>query len=114
MRLDVALYKILAQPDWLNASAFVPWSDDDRRDAFMHLSTGDQVLETAARHFAGQKGLVALEIDEAIIAKALRYEPSRGGALFPHLYGELPRKAVLRVRRLVEAGGAFHFEDEKR
>ena len=114
MRLTVSVYKILPETDWAQGSDLVPWSDDDRRDGFMHLSTGEQALRTAARHFAGKSGLVALEIDESRIAGALCYEKSRGGALFPHLYGELPRAAVVRARRLVADGDGYRFADERR
>lgn len=104
------IYKILPFTDWRECGDHVPWSDDDRRDGFMHLSTAAQVLETADRHFSGREGLVALEIDEASLARDLRYEKSRGGALFPHLYGDLPKAAVLRVRALVvDDEGRFQF-----
>lgn len=104
------LYKILPAADWRRTSTFVPWSDDDRRDGFMHLSTAAQVFESAARHFAGKRDLVALEIDGAAIAGALRYEKSRGGALFPHHYGDLPRAAVRRARALIaDDDGGFQF-----
>ena len=64
------------------------------------FSTAEQVAETAARHFAGQSDLVLLAIDAAALGPALRYEPSRGGALFPHLYGKLPLTAVRWVKPL--------------
>lgn len=110
-----ALYKIVSDVDWRNAQAAgrVAWSAVDRRDGFVHLSSSAQVLETARRHFAGTPGLVALEIDRASIEGALRFEPSRGGELFPHLYGDLSVDAVIRVRRLEEAdGGGFRFADD--
>lgn len=104
------LYKILPAADWRAAREFVPWSDDDRRDGFMHLSTAAQVLETARRRFSGRRGLVALEIDDAALGDALRYEESRRGALFPHYYGELGKSAVIGVRALVESDdGGFAF-----
>jgi len=104
------LYKILPAADWRAAREFVPWSDDDRRDGFMHLSTAAQVLETARRHFSGQRGLVALEIDGTKLGSALRFEESRAGALFPHYYGELARSAVIGARALVENDdGGFAF-----
>ena len=107
----IVLYKILpAAAAGRGAGASVPWSDDDRRDGFMHLSTAAQVLETANRHFAGQPSLVALEIDAALVEGDLRYETSRGGALFPHLYGALKREAVVAVRALVKDDeGKFAF-----
>jgi uncharacterized protein (DUF952 family) len=112
MRCAVMVFKVLSATDWAKVAAVVPWSDDDRRDGFMHLSTGAQVLETATRHFAGAVRLVALEIDALALGSALRWEPSRSGALFPHLYGDLPRAAVVRARRLVKEGDAFAFADE--
>lgn len=113
--MNRALYKILSAADWRAAqgSGVVAWSAADLRDGFMHLSTYGQALETARRHFSGQDDLVALEIDARRIAGALRFEPSRGGDLFPHLYGELSLDAVLRVRPLAEdAAGGFRFADE--
>ena len=62
----------------------------DRQDGFIHLSGADQVVETARRHFAGATGLTLLTVDPDRLGDALRWEPSRGGALFPHLYGPLP------------------------
>src|SRR5205085_11690410 len=67
----------------------------DHADGFIHFSTAAQVAETAARHFAGKEDLLLLAVDAAVLGPALRYEPSRGGQLFPHLYGTLPLSAVL-------------------
>jgi uncharacterized protein (DUF952 family) len=69
----------------------------DRRDGFIHLSDRDQVVETAARHFAGQTGLTLLAVDPDRLGDDLRWETSRGGALFPHLYAPLPTHAVVAV-----------------
>ena len=66
----------------------------DLQDGFIHLSTGAQVAETAARHFAGQGDLVLIAVDADALGPALRYERSRGGDLFPHVYGPLPLSAV--------------------
>ena len=65
----------------------------DIRDGYIHLSTAEQLAETLKLHFAGQSGLVVFAVPVAAIAD-LRWEPSRGGALFPHLYGELPMSAI--------------------
>lgn len=62
---------------------------DDRRDGFIHFSTAGQVRESARRHRAGQAGLVLVAVETARLGERLRWEPSRGGALFPHLYGPL-------------------------
>jgi uncharacterized protein (DUF952 family) len=68
---------------------------DDRRDGFIHFSTGDQAAASARRHRAGQKGLVLVAVAAETLGGRLRWEPSRGGALFPHLYGPLdPAEAV--------------------
>jgi uncharacterized protein (DUF952 family) len=75
-------------------------SADDRRDGFIHFSAGEQVVESVAKHRAGQDGLVILGVDPDALGDALKWEPSRGGALFPHLYGPLPVSAVAFVRDL--------------
>jgi uncharacterized protein (DUF952 family) len=72
----------------------------DERDGFIHFSTDAQVAETAAKHFAGAADLVLVAVDARALGEALRWEPSRGGALFPHLYGALPLVAVRWVKPL--------------
>jgi uncharacterized protein (DUF952 family) len=72
-------------------------STQDAADGFIHFSTWAQLAESAAKHRAGQRGLVLLTVDPALLDNALRWEPARGGALFPHLYGALPLDAVLSV-----------------
>lgn len=70
-------------------------SSQDRNDGFIHFSTATQVRESAALHRAGQEGLVLLEVDAGVLGKHLKWEPSRGGQLFPHLYAPLPVVAVV-------------------
>ncbi len=78
----------------------------DARDGFIHFSTAAQLAETAARHFAGATDLMLVAVDGDCLGPALRWEPSRGGALFPHLYGALPVAAVRWARPLPdEIGG---------
>lgn len=72
----------------------------DRRDGFIHLSTAAQVRETAARHFSGQADLLLVAYDGAGLGPALKWEPSRGGALFPHLYGTLDPRAARWIKPL--------------
>ncbi|MEZ2407788.1 DUF952 domain-containing protein [Bosea sp. RCC_152_1] len=72
----------------------------DLADGYIHFSTGTQLAETAAKHFAGQDGLLLIAVEDSRLGTALRYEPSRGGALFPHLYGPLDPKAVRWVMPL--------------
>lgn len=71
-----------------------PGSPDDLRDGFIHLSTAAQAAGTLEKHFAGQTGLVGIRCDPARLGDALRWEPSRGGALFPHLYRPLTLEDV--------------------
>jgi ornithine lipid ester-linked acyl 2-hydroxylase len=94
-RPEVA-FKILTGEEWADfqASGRFEGSPADRVDGFIHLSAADQVDGTLARHFAGRNGLVLAEIDLAALGDSLRWEESRGGALFPHLYGALPLAAV--------------------
>lgn len=75
-------------------------SADDDRDGFIHFSTGEQVEASVAKHRAGQEGLVILGVAAEALGPALKWERSRGGQLFPHLYGPLPVEAVVFVRDL--------------
>ena len=97
------IYKILAAEAWAAARAagVFKGSPVDHADGFIHFSTGAQAQETARRHFAGQAGLVLLTVDTERLGEALRWEPSRGGDLFPHLYGVLPASAVSAVQAIV-------------
>lgn len=94
-----AIYHICWRAEWAAAEAGGSYagSSEDRADGFIHLSTASQVEASAAKHRAGQTGLVLLTVDPAPLGDALRWEASRGGALFPHLYGALPLGAVRRV-----------------
>ena len=96
------IYKIMAAAEWAAAKAagIYRGSAHDRRDGFIHFSTADQAGETAAKHFAGQAELVLLAIDPVPLGAALRWETSRGGALFPHLYAPLPASAVIEAHEL--------------
>ena len=70
-------------------------SADDRRDGFIHLSTASQLTGTVDKHYAGQDGLHVAEVDLESLGDAIRWEASRGGENFPHLYGPLPLDAVV-------------------
>ena len=86
---------------------FFAGSQVDMIAGFIHFSTAAQAQETAARHFAGQDGLVIVGFDAADLGDSLRWEPSRNGALFPHLYGVLDPALALEVRPLSrDADGA--------
>ena len=95
------IYKICTADEWRDAERAGAYrgSAVDRRDGFIHFSTAEQAAETAAKWFAGQHDLVLVAVDAAALGDRLKWEPSRGGALFPHLYGELPLAAVRRVDR---------------
>jgi uncharacterized protein (DUF952 family) len=75
-------------------------SADDARDGFIHLSAGHQVPGTLAKYFVGQPDLVLLAVDPDRLGERLRWEPSRGGELFPHLYGTLDLDHVVSVEKL--------------
>ena len=89
-------FKILTAAEWADfqADGRFDGSPVDRTDGFIHLSAADQVEGTLERHFAGQTGLVVAEVDLGALGEAVRWEESRGGALFPHVYGALPLSAV--------------------
>jgi len=80
----------------------------DARDGFIHFSTGAQVRETAAKHFSGAADLLLVAVDADLLDRALKWEVSRGGDLFPHLYGALPLAAVLWVKPLPLGGDQRH------
>jgi uncharacterized protein (DUF952 family) len=106
--LPKTIYRILTEQAWAKAQAAGAFSgsEHDVRDGFIHFSTAAQVAETAAKHYARMTDLVLLWVDVEPIAHALRWEVSRGGALFPHLYAELPSHAVRRAALLeLDANG---------
>jgi uncharacterized protein (DUF952 family) len=72
-------------------------TEGDRRDGFIHFSTAAELRESARRHRAGQAGLVLVAVEARRVGDRLRWEPSRGGALFPHLYGPLSPDEALDV-----------------
>jgi uncharacterized protein (DUF952 family) len=102
------IYKICERTAWQEAQSagLYRGSAVDRRDGFIHFSAAAQVGETAAKHFAGQTDLMLVAADGDALGAALKWETSRGGALFPHLYGALPVAAVRWARPLPdEVGG---------
>ena len=102
METKLIIYKICSSAEWSAALAAGSYtgSADDARDGFIHLSTAAQLEATAAKYFAGRADLVLLEVDATQLGAQLRLEPSRGGDLFPHLYGVLPLHAVLSSKPL--------------
>jgi uncharacterized protein (DUF952 family) len=104
------IYKICESVLWREAQAAGVFRGAavDLSDGFIHFSTAAQVSETAARHFAGARDLLLIAVDADALGGALRWEPSRGGALFPHLYGTLALAAVRWVKPLAIGAGGGH------
>jgi uncharacterized protein (DUF952 family) len=104
------VYKIVAASQWHDVlrEGIFRGSAVDVRDGFIHLSTAAQVEETAAKHFAGQPDLLLIAVDAARLGSALKWEASRGGQLFPHLYGALLLAAVTQVEPLPLAPDGRH------
>lgn len=102
----------LAEWEAARASGAYAGSALDLADGYIHLSTGAQLAETARKHYAGRRDLVLAEVDLPVLGDTLKFEPSRGGDLFPHIYGPLPFAAVRSERRLVvDEAGVMRFED---
>ena len=106
------LYKVIASEVWLAAEAEGEFAGVgiDLDDGFIHLSSGSQVVETVARYFSGQGGLLLVAVDAQKLGDTLRWEPSRNGDLFPHVYGSIKMEAVIRVDKLpVNQDGSHRF-----
>jgi uncharacterized protein (DUF952 family) len=100
--LPEVAYKILTAEQWAAFSAAGEFAGApvDLADGYIHLSAEDQVAGTLAKHFAGQASLVLATVDLTALGDAVKWEVSRGGALFPHVYGVLPLAAVRHTRQL--------------
>ena len=96
------IYKICAEAPWHEAKqeGVFRGAPVDLRDGFIHFSSATQVRATAAEYFAGLENLLLIAVDADALGEALRWEVSRGGELFPHLYGDLPLAAVRWVKPL--------------
>jgi uncharacterized protein (DUF952 family) len=104
------IYKICSAAAWREAErqGVYRGSADDARDGFIHFSSAAQVADTAKKHFFGEPGLLLIEIDADALGARLRWERSRNGELFPHLYGELDLGAVRRVLDLHARSDGTH------
>jgi uncharacterized protein (DUF952 family) len=100
----VLVYKLLGVDEWeaAKASGVFDGVADDRTDGYVHLSTAEQVVRTAARFFAGRRGIALLTIDADRLGDDLRWETSRHGGTYPHLYAPLPMDAVVAETTLPE------------
>ena len=108
------IFKIMTSGQWREARQLGRFTGApvDRADGFIHFSTRAQVAETAARHFAGQPGLMLVAVDpQRCPARRLVWEPSRGGDLFPHLYADLDMAWVVRTDPLPLDNGTHRFPD---
>jgi uncharacterized protein (DUF952 family) len=105
------IYKIFRAPEWeaLRQDGLTDGAPVDVADGFIHFSTAEQVRETARRHFAGAGGLVLAACDAGALGTALRWEPSRGGELFPHLYRRLSLADVVSHAPLPPGPGGHVF-----
>ena len=108
------IFKIFRADEWaqLQTDGTTRGAPVDLSDGFIHFSTADQAPETAAKHFAGQDGLVLLAVEAEDLGDALKWEVSRGGALFPHLYGSLKQSDVVWCTPLPLVGGMHQFPED--
>lgn len=108
------IYKILRSDEWaaLQAQGETKGAPIDVADGYVHFSTAEQVRETAAKHFADVDGLMLLAYDESTLSGDLRWEPSRGGALFPHLYGSLRLSDMVWAKPLPLRASGHAFPDD--
>lgn len=110
---DVA-YKLVDRAEWAAARAAGAYAGSavDLADGYIHLSDADQLAETARRHYAGRADLMLVTVDLPPLGDDLKWEASRGGALFPHLYAPLPVAAATGERPLsVDVDGVMRFDD---
>jgi uncharacterized protein (DUF952 family) len=107
------IYKIFRGPEWadLKAKGATQGAPIDVIDGYVHFSTAAQAAETAAKHFEGEEGLVLLALESDALAPDLRWEPSRGGQLFPHLYRDLRLTDILWDTPLPLVNGTHQFPE---
>jgi len=103
------IYRLCTEAEWaaFRADGVYAGGETDRKDGFIHFSAAAQIAATAARHYPAEGTLVLLAVAAAPLGDALRWEESRGGALFPHLYAELPLAAVRAARAMPDRDFGF-------
>ena len=96
---ETTAYKIIDAAEWREAVAQGAYAGSavDLADGYIHLSSAAQLEETARKHYAGRENLMLLKVDLTALGAAVVWEESRGGALFPHIYGDLPVRAVVEA-----------------
>lgn len=104
------IYKILTADQWtqFDRDGVFKGAPVDLADGYIHLSKAEQARETAKKHFAGRDGLMLVAVDADALGDALTYEVSRGGALFPHLYGDLDQSSVIWTKPMPLAADGTH------
>ena len=104
------IYKIVPEPLWRAAEARGQFDGApvDLADGYIHFSTATQTQETADKHFTGQADLLLVAFEEADLGPSLKWEPSRGGQLFPHLYGPLPTRLALSANPMLIGADGRH------
>lgn len=107
------IFKIEEQSIWRKASAAGSYTGApvDVADGFIHFSSADQVHGTLSKHFAGRKNLLLIAIDADKLGMSLKWEVSRGGALFPHLYADLAMDCVVQARAIPDNHDLSTFVD---
>jgi uncharacterized protein (DUF952 family) len=112
--LVTVLYKITTSEEWARAETAGRFAGSalDLRDGFIHLSTAEQVQDTARLHFAGQENLVLVALTEDSVAEHLKWEISRGGQMFPHVYSSLNVTNIEWIKPLPWVGNTHEFPAE--
>ncbi|MEM7214950.1 MAG: DUF952 domain-containing protein [Pseudomonadota bacterium] len=112
--MNEKIYKIVTQDEWDEAvtTGIFKGAPIDLEDGYIHFSTAEQVEETAAKHFHGRKNLLLITADSNEFGDALKWEPSRGGNLFPHLYASLRTDQATQVSVLVDQPDGSHIFPE--
>lgn len=107
------IYKIFRADEWaaLQANGETAGAPIDITDGYVHTSTAEQAKETAAKHFAGEDGLVLLALESDSFGDELKWEPSRGGQLFPHIYRNLRMTDIIWQKPLPLVDGTHQFPD---
>jgi uncharacterized protein (DUF952 family) len=104
------IYKILSKNAWVAACQVGTFTgaEIDLADGYIHFSAAEQVTETAARYFAGMADLLLVAVESERFGAAMKWEESRGGDLFPHLYGTLPTSDILWAKPLPLGDDGYH------
>ena len=104
------IYHLARGQEWTRAAerGVYAGTEEDRADGYLHFSTAAQIEESAMRHRAGEADLMLVACEAAPLGDALKWEPARGGDLFPHLYGDLPMAAVVWAKPLALGADGRH------